>query len=822
MNLYETVKKYELISFDIFDTLLLRTVAKPIDVFETIWNRANDIKLTDISPKEFVKLRAEMERRARNKKTSREVTLTDIYSEFPNYIVTDANKLLDIEIETEKEICYCNSTIYQLILNLKKADKKVCLLSDMYLNKNQVSEILEFNGIDISLFDEIIISNEEDCSKQNGELFKVMFEKFPDIIREQILHIGDNKNSDYDQALKQGIAAFHYDAVPDKLNSIYDYEKIRHNIPLPEILSLRKTVVYDNVAEQMYGNVEDKGLSYILKDVKISDVEKETYKEAYEIGASIVGPFLTNFISHVCDRLEKLEIQRIYPLMREGYILGKLLEAEAEHRKIDLEVHPIYVSRMVTYIPSIEKVNREEIENMIGARNLTLNESIKLMGLDMSSFEDVREYGDLRWKDSHKISKNGTTLKEYLINKFLEKDNAKAAEKYIKEQRNYLVRYLKQEIGDFNNAATIDVGFFGRIQLWMEKALSIEGIDCKMKHFLAVGVTGDKIYDGLDFEGYYSTFAENGDLISTIHRTTDILEKFISVTEGSTIGYREKTENDKASSKKTESASIDSKEDKAIKADLVKIEPIKGKAVENDLITYASFYGILDFQKAFHKFAEMKPKAANKVINDRRGALMIMHRLIDMPKRKEAELIRNIEADTNFGTEYKKQIITDENIKLFEEKGADFIDKCNVSYTYQNSSIVWPKGIITLKDEYYYVRRALKSSAGNEIAKSMQEVVERVQADDVKEVALYGAGENGRQFYFMCSLYNIKVNCFIDRKESLWGTKKEGIEIMGLDEAMKRGNDVYIVTSLFSISEISEFIKSKYVGIDRSPIIYSV
>lgn len=780
MSLYETARKYELISFDIFDTLLLRTVSKPIDVFETVWSRADNIKLNDISPKEFVKLRAEMERRARNKKASREVTLSDIYNEFPDYIVTDINKLLDIEIETEKDICYRNNTIYQLILDLKKEDKKICLLSDMYLNKKQVSEILEVNGIDISLFDEIIISNEEDCSKQNGELFKIMFNKFSDISCGQILHIGDNKNSDYDQAIKQGIAAFHYDAVPDKLNSIYDYEKIRHNIPLPEILSLRKTIVYDKT--NAFEKCED---------------ESETYKEAYEIGASIVGPFLANFISYVCDRIEKLGIKRIYPLMREGYILGRLLEAEVVHRKIDLEIHPIYVSRMVTYIPSIENVNREEIENMIGARNLTLNESIKLMGLDMSLFEDVREYGDLRWKDSHKISKNGTTLKEYLISEFLEKDNVEAAEKYIKEQRNYLVKYLKQEIGDFNNAATIDIGFFGRIQMWMEKALSIEGIECKMKHFLAVGVTGDKIYDDMNFEGYYSTFAENTDLISTIHRTTDILEKFISVTEGSTIGYKENSETGK-------------------------IEPVRGKKVGNELITNASFSGILDFQKAFHKFAEMKPETAKKVVNDQRGALMIMHRLIDMPRRKEAELIRKIEADTNFGTEYKKQIITDENIKLLEEKGADFIDKCNVSYTYQNSSIVWPKGVITLADEYYYVRRALKNSAGNEIAKSMQEVVERVQADGVKEVSLYGAGENGRQFYFMCNLYNIKVNCFIDRKESLWGTKKEGIEIMGLDEAMKRGNDVYIVTSLFSISEISEFIMGKYKEAGRSPVIYSV
>ncbi len=193
-----------------------------------------------------------------------------------------------------------------------------------------------------------------------------------------------------------------------------------------------------------------------------------------------------------------------------------------------------------------------------------------------------------------------------------------------------------------------------------------------------------------------------------------------------------------------------------------------------------------------------------------------------MPRLCEAELAMSMEADTNFGTMYRKQVITDENMSLLREKGKDFIDKCNVSYTYQDNNIVWPKGVVTLADEYYYVRRALKNSAGNEIAKSMQEVVEKVQSDGVSEIALYGAGENGRQFYFICGLYNINVNCFIDRKESLWGTRKEGIEVMGLREAMDRGNDVYIVTSLFSISEISAFIKENYKGTGRCPVIYSV
>ena len=71
-------------------------------------------------------------------------------------------------------------------------------------------------------------------------------------------------------------------------------------------------------------------------------------------------------------------------------------------------------------------------------------------------------------------------------------------------------------------------------------------------------------------------------------------------------------------------------------------------------------------------------------------------------------------------------------------------------------------------------------------------------------------------------MYNIGVKCFIDRKESLWGTFKEGIEVMGLEQAMQQGNNTYIVTSLFSISEISDYIPEKYENQKNHPKIYSV
>lgn len=72
----------------------------------------------------------------------------------------------------------------------------------MYLSSRAVKYILKANGIDISVFDGVFISNEEECGKQDGSLFDVLFSKFPGIRHEKMLHIGDNRNSDYVQAVK--------------------------------------------------------------------------------------------------------------------------------------------------------------------------------------------------------------------------------------------------------------------------------------------------------------------------------------------------------------------------------------------------------------------------------------------------------------------------------------------------------------------------------------------------------------------------------------------------------------------------------------------
>ena len=86
------IDQYDYISFDIFDTLILRNVAIPSDIFYLVENKEKQ-SLSTIP--NFHDKRIEAEQLARKKKGFKEITLNDIYdilsNEFAKGIVKDTN-----------------------------------------------------------------------------------------------------------------------------------------------------------------------------------------------------------------------------------------------------------------------------------------------------------------------------------------------------------------------------------------------------------------------------------------------------------------------------------------------------------------------------------------------------------------------------------------------------------------------------------------------------------------------------------------------------------------------------------------------------------
>lgn len=195
----EKIQKYEVISFDIFDTLIYRTVELPEDVFSLVGIKCNY--------PDFRKWRVEAEKRARvendYKFGSREVTLKDIYQIlYRKYSVPSS--VMEVEEETELERLIPNPYMQNLYYVALTEGKTVVLTTDMYLSKEFIEKVLHSCGY--RDYSRIYLSNEYKLRKGDGTLQKKLIEDFS---TEKILHIGDSLNGDYEKFIANGISAIH-------------------------------------------------------------------------------------------------------------------------------------------------------------------------------------------------------------------------------------------------------------------------------------------------------------------------------------------------------------------------------------------------------------------------------------------------------------------------------------------------------------------------------------------------------------------------------------------------------------------------------------
>ena len=177
--LFTEARKYKYISFDIYDTLLLRPYVKPRDLFKHIEKFSN-------APG-FANARIRAEHLARDK-WSGETTFANIYETIdPKYAHLKRTEL-------EFEMCaFCLPEVRDAFNALCKK-REVYLISDMYLPKRYLEHLLKLCGLEG--YTDLYVSCEHNCSKGSGKLFKRMLAE-KRIHPDDIIHFGDNIHSDY-------------------------------------------------------------------------------------------------------------------------------------------------------------------------------------------------------------------------------------------------------------------------------------------------------------------------------------------------------------------------------------------------------------------------------------------------------------------------------------------------------------------------------------------------------------------------------------------------------------------------------------------------
>lgn len=193
-KIYKKIDKYEYVSFDIFDTLIKRDTLLPEDVFNIIEKESNI--------KNFKNKRVLAQKKARLNTDKEEITINEIYQCFEGISKDEKDKLMRLELDIEKRVCKQNNDIYIIYQYCLKNNKKIYIISDMYLPLKTIKEILMEN--DYKDYDKLLLSSDLMCTKKSGDIFKKALEN-NNVLKGKIIHIGDHPLSDFINPRRYGI-----------------------------------------------------------------------------------------------------------------------------------------------------------------------------------------------------------------------------------------------------------------------------------------------------------------------------------------------------------------------------------------------------------------------------------------------------------------------------------------------------------------------------------------------------------------------------------------------------------------------------------------
>lgn len=311
-NVYKLIDEKQVISFDIFDTLLLRPFVNPSDLFlfiEQIASKPGFATARQNAEGIFYK----------NNGCEKEATIDDIYS-----VLTDEyDELKELELKLEQAGLRANPEAKKIYDYAVEKGKTVVIVSDMYLPSNFIKSILESNGI--TKYKKLYLSNQINKRKDRGDMYEFIIEDLK-VAPSQILHIGDNKKSDFEQAKKYNITPYLYTKVVDKFisNSPKRFKKF-----------------YKAYKNHIFVSI----LTALIAQKKIS----EDYW--YNFGYDIAGAIVFSYARWIYNIANDENIKNILFIARDGYIAQKVFNIFNSSR---IKTSYVYAPRILNYTANLD------------------------------------------------------------------------------------------------------------------------------------------------------------------------------------------------------------------------------------------------------------------------------------------------------------------------------------------------------------------------------------------------------------------------------------------------------------------------------------
>ena len=450
----EKLEKYDIISFDIFDTLILRPFLDPNDMFRVIGREHNIINFYDIRKR----CQQIARKKAKAMYDTREITIYDIYKEIN--LLTDLNveKGVLTELEAEKNFCYANPYMKEIFDKLISKGKEIIIVSDMYIPHDMMVELLENCGY--KGYSKLFVSCDYKMTKFKGDLYKYLKDNY--IGNKSIIHIGDNFHSDVEMAKENKIETYYYKRNADIKSDFL------------ESLDMSETI--GSIYKGLICNHLNNGVS----QRKINNI-------FYKYGFIYSGIFILGYVNYIHNYAKENKMDKILFLARDGFILKKVYDIlyddiPSEYclwsRNAALRTAPEkdlnrfiwqYISRAakkeikVTVKETIDDLNLNFLESELSLQNINLNEEIN--------------------------SRTAKVLKRLIIDN---KNKIKISNEKIVEATR---KYYENKIENSKKVCIVDIGYRGSGAAMLKELFEEWGFDCSVKSILAISTSRKSGFD---------------------------------------------------------------------------------------------------------------------------------------------------------------------------------------------------------------------------------------------------------------------------------------------------------------------------------------
>ncbi|EEZ4370081.1 HAD-IA family hydrolase, partial [Escherichia coli] len=433
----------KVVSFDIFDTLLVRDLDTPSDLFDIMHDDA--LSLLGDSVKNFKEERLNA-RKLVVDHVGEEITIEQRYEALCEKLGVKksiAKELTNLELKFEMIFCRKREVVYELYNYAKLKGKKVIITSDIFFRKEFIQKLLNKNGY--AHWDKLYLSSEVGLLKHTGNLFDYI-KKDLNISAGNILHIGDNQNADIKMAVHHGIAAVYMPRTIDCLKE--------------------KSFLLTQI------DTGDKKLNAIIKGIignKFCDnpflfKENTLFSgEPYKLGYGVLGYVFFGFAQWIYRNSIQDNIKRIYFLSRDGDIIKKVYDVVAKLYPNAPESYYLLASRRSVNVASIKTT--EDIKSLFDVNFSPV--SLKKLFLNRLGFDISKHHSA--------ISASGFTDMEQSVSYRSDDDRAKLNALidilsgdillHTQHERDELINYYRNE-GLLNNEnyAIVDIGHNGTMQ----------------------------------------------------------------------------------------------------------------------------------------------------------------------------------------------------------------------------------------------------------------------------------------------------------------------------------------------------------------------